>query len=428
VEAEVAAPPVDPGRRRRLVLTAMFVDMLGGGLFGPFELLYGNSVVSLSLPTAGLLIALAAGCAIAVGPLAGYFVDRFGASRIVAGASVLGAVGCFVLLSATAWGFVGGIFLMSAAQRGFYGAWTPFVASVAESRDLEFWFGRIRSARFIGIALGQALSGAVLAIGVTSGLRLIVVLDALTYILAATLLFVASRGVPPETTEEERVSSGGYKAALADRTNVALAGLNVACTLLIIAPIIAMPVYVIQHLHLGTWVPGVLAAINTATLVVGSFGSLKFLRGRRRLRNLALSNCVWALALVIVPGAGHTADVVVAVGILVISFLLLGLGESLYGPTADALPAALAPPALRGRYSALHQIAWGVSETIAPAICGFLLAVHGSLLWFVLAPLGVVTALVYRALEGPVGGRDGVAGEALGGDEPEEDAERESET
>jgi MFS family permease len=92
---------------------------------------------------------------------------------------------------------------------------------------------------------------------------------------------------------------------------------------------------------------------------------------------------------------------------------LLGLGESLYGPTADALPAALAPPALRGRYSALHQIAWGVSDTIAPAICGFLLSMQGSLLWFVLAPLGVVTALVYRVLERPVAGRDGVAGAPL---------------
>jgi hypothetical protein len=40
--------------------------------------------------------------------------------------------------------------------------------------------------------------------------------------------------------------------------------------------------------------------------------------------------------------------------------------------------AALAPPGLLGRYAAVHQMAWGISETIAPLLMGLLL-VRGNL-------------------------------------------------
>jgi GMP synthase-like glutamine amidotransferase/MFS family permease len=398
-------------RRRRLVLAAMFIDLLGGGLYGPFELLFGHKVVGLSLPTSGLILAVGGGVAIAVGPAAGAAVDRFGPSRIVSSANVLGAAGCLLIFSGTAWGFGSGVFLLSASQRAFYGAFTPFVASIAETHDLELWFGRIRAARYVGLGLGQALSGLALLAGQVRGLRLIVALDGVSFVVALGFLVLASVGVAAEVTHGEEETARGYRAVLADRVNVTLAGLNVVATLLIIAPILATPVFVLERLHLSTWVPGVLAALTTAMLAAASFASPRLLRGRRRVRNLAIVHGIWALGLLLFLVA--PIDRSFALAPLVVAVLLLGFGESLYAPTADTLPAALAPPALRGRYAAFHQIAWGVSETVAPALSGLLLAISSSALWLVLAALAGASALAYRGLEARIGGRDGIAGAPL---------------
>jgi MFS family permease len=105
------------------------------------------------------------------------------------------------------------------------------------------------------------------------------------------------------------------------------------------------------------------------------------------------------------------AGAAVAYGALFVGAFLLGLGEAIYAPTADALPAALAPVELRGRYAAVHQMAWGISEAIAPALGAATLAAGNAVLWLTLAGIALASAAAYRALEGPAGGRDGTAGD-----------------
>ena len=201
---------------------------------------------------------------------------------------------------------------------------------------------------------------------------------------------------------------GGYREVLRDRVNLALATLNVAATLLLTAPILVLPVFIIDRLHLPTWLPGVLAAFLTATAAGGLLLGARLVRGRRRLRNLEIAATLWTLgcaAFLLAP-----AGAVIAYGALFTGALLLGLGEALYAPTADALPAALAPVALRGRYAAVHQMAWGISEAIAPTLGAATLAAGNAALWLTLAALASAAALSYRALERPASGRDGTAG------------------
>jgi MFS family permease len=95
--------------------------------------------------------------------------------------------------------------------------------------------------------------------------------------------------------------------------------------------------------------------------------------------------------------------------------LLLGLGEALYAPTADALPAALAPLDLRGRYAALHQMAWGISDTIAPTLAAAAVAAGNSALWLTLQRSPCAPPWPTAPSSAPMGGRDGIAGSDLGG-------------
>jgi MFS family permease len=117
---------------------------------------------------------------------------------------------------------------------------------------------------------------------------------------------------------------------------------------------------------------------------------------------------LWTLAFALFAAAPVNRSL--AYALLFVGTFFLGVGEAVYAPTADALPAALAPPHLRGRYAALHQMAWGISETITPALVGVLLAHGAYTLWVVLGAAGVGGAIAYRSLEPIVGSRDGVAG------------------
>ena len=394
----------------------MFVDTIGGGLFTPFGLIYALKVAHLSLTGAGVVLSVAAGVGIAVGPIAGAAVDRVGPARVVAIANLLGLVGCLsLLLWPNAVGYGIGAFFLSANMRTFWAAFTPLVAGIASAAELEKWFGRLRGARYIGIVAGGSLSGLFFFAGLTTGLRLLVVANGLSFLLALALVLRAlpQRVWPAVAVEDAEGPRPGYRPVLADRVNVALAALNVAATLLLIAPVLVLPVFVIDRLGLPTWLPGILAALLTTTAAVGLLFGARLVRGRRRLRNLEIATIFLAGGCAVFLFA--TASVALAYAALVAGVLLLGLGEAYYAPTADALPAALAPLELRGRYAAVHQMAWGISETIAPTLGAVALAAGSSVLWLSLAAIGTASALAYRVLERPVGTRDGFAGRELVG-------------
>ncbi|HZC28806.1 MAG TPA: MFS transporter, partial [Gaiellaceae bacterium] len=372
-------------RRRRVLLAAMLIDTLGGGLLTPFELVYALKIAHLSLTSAGLVLSVAAAAGLALGPVAGAGVDRIGPARVVAVANGLGAAGCLILLLWTnVWGYSVGAFFLGTNMRVFWAAFTPLVASIAGGAELEQWFARLRAARYIGIVSGEGVSGLAFLAGVHTGLRLLVIANGVSFVAALVLvLAVAPRGAARAADEAAKPGVGGYRRVLRDRVNLLLAALNIAATLLLVTPILVLPVFVLDRLHLPSWLPGVLAGFLTATAGAGLLFGTRFVRGRRRLRNLEIAALLWALGCAVFLLA--PIGIGLGYGALFLGALLLGLGEALYAPTADALPAALAPVELRGRYAALHQMAWGISESIAPTLGAAMLAAGNAALWLTLA-------------------------------------------
>lgn len=399
--------------RRRLLLSSMLVDTLGSGLLGPFELLYGHAVTGLSLGAAGAALSAGTAAGIAAGPCAGAVVDRVGAARVVQTANLAAAAGCGLLLVVHGpYAFGAAVFVLSGATRSFWAAFSPLVSSLAPPGERRTWFGRIRSLRYAGIAGGQALAGAVLLLGQREGLRVLVAGDGLSYLLALGLLGAAVAGT---TKREAPAASGGgdsgtYRAALVDRRNAVLVALNVVATLMITTPLLAMPVLVIQQLGLHTWLPGLLGALNTLAVVVPAFFAGRLLRNRPSPRILAAAALFWASGCgtyAVAAGTGQLAYLLLAAGII-----LLGFGEAAYAPTADALPLELAPPHLAGRYTALHQLAWGVSGALAPILAASLLSHGRSILWLTFAAMALALAAAYGviAARGPAGPGDGALG------------------
>ena len=406
----------------RLLVLAMLVDTLGSGLVVPFELLFGLDLVGLTLVETGIALSIGTGLAIAAGPIAGAVVDRAGPIRVVVAANAMAIVGCLGLLVADGFlAFVAVTFVLAAAARSFWAAYAPLTASFVAAADLETWFGRFRAARYAGIAAGAAVASFALLAGRDTGLRLVLVLDAVSY-LGAIGLYVAAarlerrRHVGPRTVKIEEPaevgSRGGYRTALGDGANVMTAALNVVCTLVITIPFLALPIFALDSIGLPVWVPGAIVALGTLAVAVPTFFAGRLGRGRARLTLLAVSAALWSLGNVLIFAVASWP--VISILTLALGAIVLGVGEAIYAPTADALPLALAPAGLEGRYSAIHQLAWGISGTLAPVLTAWLLVAGSQTIWLALTATAALLAMAYLGLQRRIGARAGISGLTLG--------------
>jgi hypothetical protein len=271
----------------------------------------------------------------------------------------------------------------------------------------------------MGVTAGGALASLALLPGQQLGLKLIVAADAASYLAAAALIATAASSYrPPSPAHRDLGVAGakgrGYRIVLADRDNVLLAVLNVSCAVACSAPLLTMPVYVLGQLRQPSWVPGALAAVSAGALSSSVMIVHRFTHGRNRLSVLVTANLLWTASCM--GFALAAASATFAVGICFLAVVGLGLAEAAYAPTADALPLSIAPLGLAGRYTALHQLAWGVASAIVPVLTAALLAAGRATVWIVLATISLITALAYALLPRKLRTRAGVAGLAPAGE------------
>jgi MFS family permease len=128
---------------------------------------------------------------------------------------------------------------------------------------------------------------------------------------------------------------------------------------------------------------------------------------------LAAAGILWATGSLGFALAGAVPAVTVGIALLFVSAVLLGGAEGVYSPTADAIPLVLAPPGYAGRYTALHQLAWGVSSVVSPLLASLLLDAGRYVVWTAIAGLAAAATIAYLAVSAVMAQRVGVAGGQL---------------
>jgi MFS family permease len=121
---------------------ATWIDAVGSGLFLTFYLLYLTKAAGFSLGTAGAVLSLASGLALASNPIAGSLVDKIGARRMMLASQIICAVGYFSLL------FVkGSVPLLIVAstlavlgERIFWVGFPSFISIMAPDNERDRWF------------------------------------------------------------------------------------------------------------------------------------------------------------------------------------------------------------------------------------------------------------------------------------------------
>ncbi len=402
--AETPGEPVTrPVARTGAFMTAMVVDAVGSGVWITFSLLYFTYGQGMALTTAGSALSTGALAALLAGGLAvGVITDRMGPFPAATLSCALRAVGfpCY-LLADTPVTVAAIAFTISFGDRLYWAAHAGLVDSVTATQHAQRGlFALMNSLRNVGLGVGAlavALGASFQEAGGAALWHAIPLANAASFAVAGMMFRWVGR--PLRAAPVPRKGAGdrpSYRGVLANRPFLAFTGATLSITLSSVAFDSILPVY-LRSLEMPLWLPPV--AYVLSCVAIPAFQPLALWLGRRyrSMRLMALAAVLIAVSLgSLVPlGRFDQAGATVWIALTVLVF---SLGEAVFGAVAMTIVLSFATRQDAGRYSALYQLAWGLSGALGPGVHTLLLSASGSAPWTVMACALLLGAAVYLRL------------------------------
>jgi MFS family permease len=373
-------------------------NSFGNGLALPFLVIYLHDVRGFSLGTAGLIVAISSAGQVAAGVFAGPLIDRFGAKRVLATGLVLQAIGYGLLpLVRQPWEAFVLVGLEGAGSAGFWPSQSTLISRLTPAARRHAAFAQQRVTMNLGIGLGGLVAGSIALVGDPTTFTVLFILDALTFLAYVVVLaFIRDPGVDPSEVGDAPAS---YRAVLRHKTFLGLWTLNFLFVFAGYSLFNLLPVFARDESGLSERQIGAIFFVNTAVIVLAQLPLTRWIEGRRRMRALALMPLLWAVAWLLVDGAGYWLTAGSAFAVIAFAAMILGIGECFHGPAHQALVSDIGPPSLRGRYFAVHSLSWGLAGTLGPALGGFILAAAPFALWPLASAVCLVSVAGVLAIE-----------------------------
>lgn len=376
---------------------------VGRGIFYTVSALFLTRVVDLSLGEVGVGLTLAGAAGVVAALAGGAAADRFGAVRtLTVTVALQGAVLAvypwvpgFVTFVLTA-GVLSAAFQASSAARGAIVA----VAFAGAGRVVAR--ARMRVATNLGISFGAVLGGAAIWLDTTASYRGVLMLAAVLYVGASTLVRRLS-GALAEAAEQRHTNRSSSDtdrmtqpldrwAPYRDRQYLVLVALSGVSFLQMGVFEVGVPLWIAGSTEAPAWLYAALLLLNTA-LVVGL--QVRLSRSSETVAGAGRASLqgglLMAVACVAYAVAG-TPGAVAAVCLLTLAAVLHTLAEILFSAGTWALGYELADESRPGAYQGLMTFGNATGTMIAPLVVTTALG-HGYGGWSVLAAVFGLTGL-----------------------------------
>ncbi len=370
------------GAALRRIQLGNALSAFGNGFTVPYLYVYVAKVRDLGASTAGVVLAMLAISALAVLPLTGRAIDRRGPLPVAVVGTVSAALGALgmglsvsqaqVIASAVALG--AGIAVIQPALATMI-VWCSTTVTRSRAFATQFFLNNL------GLGIGGLVGGLLVdPAHASSFVRLFAIEAAMFLVLGAA---VATVRLPRAPKVEDAVPTGerpqgAWRALFADRRMVWLCVLGFVLFFACYGQFESgLAAYATEVTRIAPATLGIALAANTAAIVVAQFVVLKLVERRRRSRVMALVGLIWTVAWVAagLSGLVHGSQVI-ATTLLISTYALFGIGESLLSPTVAPLVADLAPASLIGQYNSAFALVKQLALAIGPAV-GALMVGHG---------------------------------------------------
>lgn len=370
------------GAALRRIQLGNALSAFGNGFTVPYLYVYVAKVRDLGPSTAGAVLAMLAVAALAVLPLTGRVIDRRGPLPVAIAGTVAAAVGALglglsateplVIASAIALG--AGIAVIQPALATMI-VWCSTTVTRSRAFATQFFLNNL------GLGVGGLIGGLLVdAAHPASFVRLFAIEAVMFLVLGAAIASVRLPRVPKveDAVPTEERPKGAWRALFADRRMVWLCVLGFVLFFACYGQFESgLAAYATEVTRIAPATLGIALAANTAAIVAAQFVVLRLVERRRRSRVMAVVGGIWTVAWMAagVSGLVHGAQAV-ATTLLISTYALFGIGESMLSPTVAPLVADLAPPSLIGQYNSAFALVKQLALAVGPAV-GALMVGHG---------------------------------------------------
>ncbi len=380
--------PLSPVVRRYLL--GVGVGRFGTGMTLPFAVILLHEVRGLPLTQVGLLLAIPGVLGLAVVPLGGALVDRFGPRAVLAVCLSLMASGTALLAVAQTRPLIALALLVNGVGLGpsFPAANALLSGLVTDASQVRHAFGLQFTVLNAAIGAGSLVGALVADVSQASTFTALYLAAACAVLVQVLLLPAAER--PVHDTEAAPPS---YREVLADGVFRRVCLLSLLFALTGYAALDSgLPAFARVVGGASTTTIALAFTVNTVLIVSLQLPVIRLIASWRRTTALAVAALAWASSWLLL-GLSQGTWAVLAFG------ALFGLGEVFNAPAMVPLVNALATDRLRGRYNALSGAMFSVAFVVSPALSGLLIG-HGlGTVWITGLVLGsVATAVVVTRL------------------------------
>ncbi|MEU1817895.1 MFS transporter [Streptomyces roseifaciens] len=392
------------GAALRRIQLGNALSAFGNGFTVPFLFIYVSQVRDLGAGTAGMVLMTFAVSALVVLPFVGRVIDRRGPLPVAVVGTVSAAVGSMGMGLASSESLV---FAAAAALGAGIAVIQPTLATMIVWCSTPTTRSRAFAMQFflnnLGLGVGGLLGGQLVDTSDPGSFVRLFAIESVMFLVLGVA--VATVRLPKAPKVEDAVptdegAKGGWRTLLGDRAMVQLCVLGFVMFFACYGQFESgLAAFAVEVTRISPATLGIALAANTAAIVLAQFVVLKLVEGHRRSRVMALVGVIWTVAWVaagvsgLIPGAHG-----VATALLISTYALFGIGESMLSPTVAPLVADLAPARLVGQYNSAFALVKQLALAIGPAVGGLMAGgglYHAYIAMVIACSLGI-TALALR--------------------------------
>ncbi|MFI5749787.1 MFS transporter [Streptomyces sp. NPDC051644] len=405
--AQLRNPP--GGRNARIMLLALAVDRTGSGLWAASSVLYLTFVTHLSAQQIGVLLGVAGVAGIAGSPLAGRLAGRFPVRPLLIGCHLLRLVTLALVLVCS--GFDALLPVVAVTYLGDRAAKTLemlFATRTAGERRAAYQ-ALSRSAANAGYALGAGIAAIGLAVGTSGAYRALILGNALSFVVAAALVWRTSEA-REKTVEVAGAPAAGAAAATGkqppvrranpwrDRGYLTFVLLDIPMNLDDSILNVGLPLWLVNRTSAPHALVPAFLIINTVMVVVLQISVSARAEGPRRATRAVLLYGAMMFVCCAFLAAATRGGTWVATAVLLAAALVVTLAELMRSVSSWELAVLLAPQDARAEYLGVAGMSQSIQKSAGPPLLTGAVMAAGPAGWLVLgAVVGGLSVVQRRA-------------------------------
>jgi MFS family permease len=394
----------------RLLGPLTLINTFGNGLFRANSALFFTHIGGMTAAQFGTGLAAGGACGILASVPFGRAADRWGARRMLVILWCVEAVGVLGYTRVHSfWTFLALICPITAVDRGSVASYRALLATVLPPGEVVKARAKLRALINVGLGLGAAAGGLALAVNTSAAYTTVIVVDCLTFVVAAAMLaWLPSGGVTARGAGKAKASDERRSGVLRDRRYVLF---TVTCAVLALqfgVLEVGLPLWVVRETTAPRATVAAALVMNTALVALLQ---VRLSRGSEDPAGAARlgTRAGWLLALgcavFVVSRSGPAAA---ASATVLLAAFVFSIAEIYFAASSTALSYDLAPDDRAGAYQGLFQSGTSTATLLAPVV------MTGGVLrfplwgWLVLGALFAVAGAglprIARAQTSPVSG------------------------